>query len=58
MENLGSGWKVYDVKIEGVSLIANYRNTFNSEIQRNGVDGLIKALQEKNKVIAARTASR
>jgi phospholipid transport system substrate-binding protein len=58
MENLGSGWKVYDVKIEGVSLIANYRNTFNSEVQRNGLDGLIKALQDKNKSAPARTATR
>jgi phospholipid transport system substrate-binding protein len=57
MENLGSGWKVYDVKIEGVSLIGNYRNTFNSEIQKNGVDGLIKALVDKNKFLAARTAT-
>ncbi|MDB5924002.1 MAG: ttg2D [Betaproteobacteria bacterium] len=58
MENLGSGWKVYDVKIEGISLVENYRNTFNSEVQRNGVDGLIKALSDKNKAISAQTAKR
>ncbi len=58
MENLGSGWKVYDVKIEGISLVENYRNTFNSEVQKNGVDGLIKALSDKNKAIAAQTAKR
>jgi phospholipid transport system substrate-binding protein len=58
MENLGSGWKVYDVKIEGVSLVENYRNTFNSEIQKNGVDGLIKALADKNKAVAGQTAKR
>jgi phospholipid transport system substrate-binding protein len=58
MENLGSGWKVYDVKIEGISLVENYRNTFNSEVQKNGVDGLIKALSDKNKAVAAQTAKR
>jgi phospholipid transport system substrate-binding protein len=49
MEKQDSGWKVYNVKIEGISLIENYRNTFNTEIQKNGVDGLIKALADKNR---------
>ena len=49
MEKTDSGWKVYDVKIEGISLVENYRNTFNSEVQRSGIDGLIKSLAEKNK---------
>ncbi|OYV93599.1 MAG: hypothetical protein B7Z60_07945 [Ferrovum sp. 37-45-19] len=48
MEKTESGWKVYDVKIAGISLVQNYRSTFSAEIQRNGVDGLIKALAEKN----------
>lgn len=52
MEKTDRGWKVYNVKIEGVSLVENYRNTFNSEVQKNGVDGLIKSLAEKNKVLA------
>jgi phospholipid transport system substrate-binding protein len=52
MEKTDGGWKVYNVKIEGVSLIENYRNTFNTEVQRNGVDGLIKSLAEKNKTLA------
>ncbi len=43
------GWKVYDVAIEGVSLVTNYRSTFATEIQQGGIDGLIKALREKNK---------
>jgi phospholipid transport system substrate-binding protein len=58
MEKATAGWKVYDVKIEGVSLVENYRNTFNSEIQRSGVEGLIKALSQKNKSLAAQTATR
>ncbi|MDP1717745.1 MAG: ABC transporter substrate-binding protein [Burkholderiales bacterium] len=52
MEKTDKGWKVYNVKIEGISLVENYRNTFNSEVQKNGVDGLIKSLAEKNKVLA------
>lgn len=49
MEKTDNGWKVYNVKIEGISLIENYRNTFNTEIQKNGVDGLIKSLADKNR---------
>ncbi|MGH8719224.1 MAG: MlaC/ttg2D family ABC transporter substrate-binding protein, partial [Burkholderiales bacterium] len=44
-----NGWKVYDVAIEGVSLVTNYRSTFATEIQQGGIDGLIRALREKNK---------
>lgn len=52
MEKTDGGWKVYNVKIDGISLVENYRNTFNSEVQKNGVDGLIKSLAEKNKMLA------
>ena len=58
MEKAGPTWKVYDVKIEGISLVENYRNTFNGEVQRGGVEGLIKTLQAKNKSLAAQTAAR
>lgn len=58
MEKTGNGWKVYDVKIEGVSLVENYRGTFNTEIQKNGVDGLIKALAERNRALGAQARSR
>jgi phospholipid transport system substrate-binding protein len=58
MEKGAGGWKVYDVTIEGISLVENYRNTFNNEIQRSGVDGLIKALADKNKALAAQASSR
>lgn len=51
MEKTDLGWKVYNVKIEGVSLVENYRNTFNTEVQKSGVDGLIKSLAEKNKAL-------
>jgi phospholipid transport system substrate-binding protein len=58
MEKLGETWKVYDVRIEGISLVENYRSTFRSEIQKNGMDGLIKALADKNKALGAQTANR
>ncbi len=49
MEKLDSGWKVYDVVVAGVSLVSNYRDTFNQEVKANGVDGLIQMLANKNK---------
>jgi len=48
------GWKVYDVVVEGVSLVTTYRSEFSEEVQRGGVPGLIKALDEKNRSNAAR----
>ncbi len=48
MERKGSNWKVYDVTVAGVSLVTNYRGTFNNQIRDGGVDGLITALAEKN----------
>ena len=45
----GSGsWRVYDVEVEGVSLIAAYRDEFNGLVSASGVTGLIAALQQKN----------
>jgi phospholipid transport system substrate-binding protein len=43
------GWKVYDVKVGGVSLVTTYRETFANEIRENGIDGLIKSLSTKNR---------
>jgi phospholipid transport system substrate-binding protein len=43
-----SAWKVYDIEVEGISLVTNYRETFASEIRANGVDGLIASLKQKN----------
>lgn len=42
------GWKVYDVSVDGVSLVSTYRNSFNSEIKKNGISGLIQDLAKKN----------
>ncbi len=48
MEKTASGWKVYDVTVAGVSLVINYRGTFDSQIRDGGVEGLIASLSEKN----------
>lgn len=48
MEKAAAGWKVYDVVIDGASLVTTYRGTFNDQIQKGGIDGLVKALQERN----------
>ncbi|TAN53611.1 MAG: ABC transporter substrate-binding protein, partial [Betaproteobacteria bacterium] len=44
MASRDGGWKVYDVVVEGVSLVTSYRSSFESEVSKGGVDGLIKAL--------------
>lgn len=49
MEKGSDGWKVYDVTVAGVSLVTNYRGSFNSQIRKGGIDGLIKTLSDKNR---------
>ena len=44
----GAKWLVYDVKIDGVSLVSNYRSSFASQVRSGGIDGLIKSLKQKN----------
>ena len=53
MEKADSGWKVYDVTIDGASLVTTYRGSFNDQIQKGGIDGLVKTLVERNKAPAA-----
>jgi phospholipid transport system substrate-binding protein len=56
MEKTGSGWKIYDVNVLGVWLVENYRNTFNAEISRGGIDGLIKSLVERNRALEGKAS--
>jgi phospholipid transport system substrate-binding protein len=49
MEKTAKGWKVYDVMVGGVSLVANYRTEFANTVRASGIDGLIKNLQTKNR---------
>jgi phospholipid transport system substrate-binding protein len=48
------GWKCYDVVVGGVSLVTNYRDEFNAQIQKGGIDGLIKTLADRNKGVPAK----
>ena len=52
MEKTAAGWKVYDVMVGGVSLVANYRTEFANMVRESGIDGLIKNLQAKNRSAA------
>ncbi len=42
------GWKVFDISVDGVSLVTNYRSSFARAISKNGVDGLLQTLKERN----------
>ena len=48
MVDEGAGWKVYDILIEGISLLQNYRTSFNAEIEEGSLDQLIAHLAERN----------
>ncbi len=48
MKKADNGWKVYDISIDGVSMVMSYRGTFATQIQESGIDGLIKTLSVKN----------
>lgn len=52
----GTGWKIYDVNVMGAWLVESYKNSFSTEISKNGLDGLIKVLSDKNKRLAAAAA--
>lgn len=56
LEKTDGGWKIYDVNVLGVWLVENYRNSFASEINQNGVDGLVKSLTERNKALDGKKA--
>lgn len=49
MERTPQGWKVYDVTVGGVSLVVNFRSSFDGEIRKSGVDGLVKSMVERNR---------
>lgn len=44
----GAKWLVYDIKIDGVSLVSNYRSSFAAQVRSGGIDGLIQSLKDKN----------
>jgi len=58
MEKTGAGWKVYDIRVSGISLVATYRNTFSEEVRNHGIEGLIQQLSAKNRqAVSARARS-
>ncbi len=52
-----NAWKVYDIKIDGISLVTSYRGTFAQEIRKSGMDGLLKYLRDKNIKLASKAES-
>lgn len=52
-QNKQDDWKVYDVKIDGISLVTNYRSSFANEIRSGGMDKLIEDLAERNQKVKA-----
>jgi phospholipid transport system substrate-binding protein len=52
MQKTPEGWKIYDVNVMGIWLVETYRNQFNEEASRSGVEGLIRSLADKNREFA------
>jgi len=49
LEKSENGWKIFDIEIEGISLVSNYRSSFARVVNNSGIDGLIDLLRKKNK---------
>ncbi len=49
MEKTATGWMVYNIKVDGVSLITTYQSTFTKKVQDDGIEGLIQSLAAKNR---------
>jgi phospholipid transport system substrate-binding protein len=58
LEKVGSGWKIYDLNVLGVWLVATYRTQFSREINAKGIDGLIASLAERNKANSSMSAKK
>lgn len=56
MSETPGGWKIYDVAIDGVSLVTTYRDSFADEVRKGGIDGLVKMLTDKNAALASQDA--
>jgi phospholipid transport system substrate-binding protein len=52
MRKVGNDWKIYDIIVEGVSLVLTYRSEFDSVVKQQGIDGLIKTIAQKNEPAA------
>lgn len=57
MEKTPAGWKVFDITVAGISLVTTYRDSFAALVRDGGVEGLIKALEDKNRQLGSRAAA-
>jgi len=58
MHKVGDGWKIYDIIVEGVSLVLTYRSEFDQVVKDSGVDGLIKRISQKNEPASVGSSSK
>jgi phospholipid transport system substrate-binding protein len=58
MEKTPQGWKVFDVTVEGVSIVTTYRTSFATEVGKGGIDGLIKTISDQNARLEQRAAGK
>jgi phospholipid transport system substrate-binding protein len=58
MEKLADGWKIFDLNVLGLWLVEHYRSQFAQVVTANGIDGLIKSIQEKNQSLSQTVASK
>jgi len=56
LHRANEGWKVYDVAIDGISLVTTYRSGYATEIRNHGMDGLLQKMADKNRNQAAAQA--
>jgi phospholipid transport system substrate-binding protein len=54
LERTPMGWRIYDMTILGISMVETFRNSFTAEVSRNGVEGLLRALAERNERLSTR----
>jgi phospholipid transport system substrate-binding protein len=57
MHKVGSEWKIYDIVVEGVSLVLTYRSEFDAVVKQDGIDGLVKRIAAKNEPAAVGSSS-
>jgi len=57
VEKSPAGWKVYDIKIAGISLVTTYRDSFAGRVRDGGIEGLIKSLWDKNRQSGIKTVT-
>lgn len=58
MHKTDKGWKIYDIAVEGVSLVLTYRSEFDAVVKQSGIDGLIKRIAQKNEPASVGSSSK